>query len=423
MIDAAKFIVENSIELAGDYYNRIVKKNIDSFNDVELEEIKKIYNNSISARTVLKNFRKTGDVYNYLLTITTNKNDDIKKLFLRYKLVPFESLIDEFEVRFKNELEERFSFSDLILGNVYTTWDTVFLADTYRTQTFGILTARNKDNVITGIVVRGAFGLSEGYDNYWINEDECIYHLISGNNINNDNLLTGKYPIYVFDKISENQQLFRGVFYLEEHLESKHSVKLVRNRENSLNRRVTKRKNYQLPTTKPFVKMIDKKDSVTAGTDQIGNNKIIAGAKAESDVVKTLTSLGFIVEDVANNSNYHFDILIKELELGLEVKNIRNGNFYISENEIRVFEREQSRICFVDKKEILISKKYKDVIALKRIFNDLRSIDSEIKDLYHGVYEPDSLRIGINESNKKELLEDFYLITNYTYEQVNKILK
>lgn len=423
MIDAAKFIVENSIDLARDYYNKIVKKNPDSFSDVELEELKKIYDNSTNARGVLRNFRKTGDVYKYLLTITTDRNEYIKELFLKYKLVPFEDLIDDFETKFKNELEDRFSFSDLVLGNVYTTWDVVFLAEIYRTQTFGILTARDENDDITGIVIRGEFGSSEGYDNYWINEDECVYHLISGKNVNNTNLLTGNYPIYVFDRLSANQQLFRGVFYLDEHLESKHSVKLVRNKKDLINKRTTRRRNYQLPTTKPFVKMVDRKDPKVAGTDQIGKNKVIAGARAENNVVKFLSNLGFIVDDVANNKNYHFDILLKELDLGLEVKNIINGNFYISENEIRVFERDQSRICFVDKRDILISKKHEDVVALKRIFSDLRSIDSDIKDSYAGIYEPDSLRIGINEFNKKELLEDFYLVTNYTYDDIMKILK
>lgn len=423
MIDAAKFIVENSIDLARNYYNGIVMKNKDSFSDVELEELKKIYDNSTHARGIIRNFRKTGDVYKYLLATTKDKNEYVKDLFLKYKLVPFEDLIEDFEVKFKNDLEDRFSFNDLISGNVYTTWDVVFLADTYTVRSFGILTARDENDTITGIVIRGEFGSSEGYDNYWINDDECVYHLITGNNVHNNNLLTGDYPIYVFDRLSANQQLFRGVFYLEEHLKSKHSVKLVRNKKDSINKRTTRRRNYQLPTTKPFVKMVDRKDPRTAGTDQIGKNKVIAGARAENNVIKFLSSLGFIVDDVANNKNYHFDILLKELDLGLEVKNIVNGNFYISENEIRVFERDQSRICFVDKRDILISKKHKDVVALKRIFSDLRSIDSEIKDLYDGIYEPDSLRIGINEFNKKELLEDFYLVTNYTYDNIMKILK
>lgn len=54
-------------------------------------------------------------------------------------LVPFEDIIEEFEAEFGDELENYSQLKDLVIGDLYTTWDFIFLSETYKTQTTGIL--------------------------------------------------------------------------------------------------------------------------------------------------------------------------------------------------------------------------------------------------------------------------------------------
>lgn len=147
-------------------------------------------------------------------------------------------------------------------------------------------------------------------------------------------------------------------------------------------------KDYKLPTTNRFTKMMDKKDATRAGTDQIQERK---KQNAENKIAKFLENIGYQVLKVANNPKYHYDIHIEDCNLGLEVKNIENGYFYISENEVRQFENGATRLCFVDKEKLLISKKYEETNTLKDIFADIRKIDEDIIDKYSGVYQASDL--------------------------------
>ncbi len=103
----------------------------------------------------------------------------------------------------------------------------------------GILSVKNLDEKTIGITARGTFGSKGNYGNYWINENECIYYLIERKNTktnqvitrkdkNNDLLLSGKYPIYVFEKLDTNNQVFKGVFTFEEYFKDNHQVRLKR---------------------------------------------------------------------------------------------------------------------------------------------------------------------------------------------------
>ncbi len=85
------------------------------------------------------------------------------------------------------------------------------------------------------------------------------------------------------------------------------------------------------------------------GTILESKRKIYSGRKAEKYFISFLTSKRFIenidFEDVANNRNYGFDV--KFGQVGLEIKNIASGDFYLSDNEIAHFENRKTLIVLI----------------------------------------------------------------------------
>lgn len=179
-------------------------------------------------------------MYKYLKNIVEKNNKESMNRFLRYNLVPFELIIDEFKVKFRNELDKVFRPEDFIEGNAYNTLTLIALSGDYN-SVVGILPIKDYNDKIIGITARGTFESDGNYPNYWINDNECVCHLISGNHKNNILLLTGKYPIYIFDKTRKNNQVFRGVFKLAEHLESSHQVRLVKTNSKKIKRKRSSR--------------------------------------------------------------------------------------------------------------------------------------------------------------------------------------
>ena len=181
-------------------------------------------------------------------------------------------------------------------------------------------------------------------------------------------------------------------------------------------------KQYRQPTIKKFTKQTDKKDAVKFGTSEISKNKILSGQKAERVVIKFLTSLGIRAFDVADNSKYPYDIYIEDTRTGFEVKNILSGSFYISENEIRQIENNNTRLVLVHDNNILVSKPIEELTELKRIFRELREINQYIIDSYNGEYNNDDLRIAIKNENEEKIRNDFIKINNLTKEEIINLL-
>lgn len=175
---------------------------------------------------------------------------------------------------------------------------------------------------------------------------------------------------------------------------------------------------YKFPIGKVFVKDIDKKTSVLAGTSIISENKIKSGSVAEIKVLKHFDKIGIIVENVADDTKYHFDILLREFNLGLEVKNVENGSFFISENEIRRYENGETVLCFVDQNDLLISKRFDQTTTLKNVISDIREIDSYIIDKYQSWYKAQGLEIKWF----SEFQDDFIIINRLNKEQIIKII-
>lgn len=90
--------------------------------------------------------------------------------------------------------------------------------------------------------------------------------------------------------------------------------------------------------------------SKTSGTTKSGLHKAFSGRKAEKYFIDFLKynnfkeNIDFI--DVANNKDFGYDV--KFFNIGLEIKNIKSGSFYLSDNEIAYLENNMTVLILID---------------------------------------------------------------------------
>lgn len=103
-----------------------------------------------------------------------------------------------------------------------------------------------------------------------------------------------------------------------------------------------------LPTTELYKHRYN--ISSTNGTVKSSINKVYSGRKAEKYFINFLKHNQFIENkdfyDVANDKNYGFDV--KFFNIGLEIKNIKSGSFYLTDNEIAHIESNKTILVLVD---------------------------------------------------------------------------
>ena len=153
-----------------------------------------------------------------------------------------------------------------------------------------------------------------------------------------------------------------------------------------------------------------------SGTANESATKIRIGRKAEKYFISFLISLGFKNEidfiDVANNKNYGYDIRFLGVEL--EIKNIKSGSFFITDNEIARLENSKTNLILVDiDNGIWLLKN--DSIWLKNSINNIKNLRDYCKSQYNNLDVCD-VRIMIDD-NLKQSIPD---ISSYNKEQVTK---
>lgn len=130
----------------------------------------------------------------------------------------------------------------------------------------------------------------------------------------------------------------------------------------------------ELPTSTVIKRDYDLKK--VNGTTEQALKKICNGRKAEKYFKSYLSDfLGFKENkdffDVSNNKHYGFDIRL--FDIGLEVKNIKNGAFYLTDNEIARLEKTNTHLILIDiDNGIWLLKN--DSIWLKDIICEIRNI-------------------------------------------------
>lgn len=155
-----------------------------------------------------------------------------------------------------------------------------------------------------------------------------------------------------------------------------------------------------------------------SGTSKSSVNKIISGRKAEKYFLSFLNNKQFIENqdyyDVANNKTYGYDI--KFFDLGIEIKNIKNGSFYLSDNEIAYIESDKTVLILVDIDNGIWVLKH-SCVWLKNVINNIKQIREYGSNKYPNIELTD---IKINIDNK--LANDCYEISNLSHNEILKIL-
>ncbi len=142
-----------------------------------------------------------------------------------------------------------------------------------------------------------------------------------------------------------------------------------------------------------------------SGTSDESANKIRSGRKAEKYFTSFLTSLGFIKNqdffDVANNKTYGYDI--RFYDVGLEVKNINSGTFFLSDNEIARLENTDTHLVLVDIDNGIWFLK-NNSRWLKEIISDIKKIRDYCNTHYSNI-DPCDIKIIINNDIKNDVVD------------------
>src|SRR5699024_9765567 len=182
MIEASKFVIDKTINPAIELYNNSL--NVKSvLSEEDLEEIKQIRDQSSASKVIITRFKKTGDLYLYLKKSIETSDGKTKNLMNKFNLTPYEDILDDFENKFKEEINDNSELNELVIGDVYTTYDFVFLAGLYRAQVPGILGVKDYNNETQAVIARGEFEKSnKKYKNEYLSDDKSKikYYLISG---------------------------------------------------------------------------------------------------------------------------------------------------------------------------------------------------------------------------------------------------
>lgn len=154
------------------------------------------------------------------------------------------------------------------------------------------------------------------------------------------------------------------------------------------------------------------------GTIKSSLNKVSSGRKAEKYFIDFLKQNQFKENidfyDVANNKDFGYDI--KFFNIGLEIKNIKYGSFYLSDNEIAHIESNKTTLILVDiDNGIWVLNN--SSIWLKNVISNIKSIREYCSTTYPNI---DLTDIKINIDNKLE--NDCYEISQLNYNDILKVI-
>ena len=142
------------------------------------------------------------------------------------------------------------------------------------------------------------------------------------------------------------------------------------------------------------------------GTIKDAVKRIYSGRKAEKYFLSFLKDClgleqGIDFIDVSNNKEYGYDIRL--FGCGIEVKNIKNGGFYLTDNEIARLEHSETHLILVDIDNGIWLLKNNST-WLKTIIANIKSIRNFCKDNYSQLDLTD-IRVKIDESVNNEITE------------------
>lgn len=169
---------------------------------------KKIKGHVQRSKTLVRNFKKTGDLYRYLKRFETHPTPGQSHIYDGLKMLglkAYEDILPEFERRFQNYFDELTTLDDFLIGQTYSSWDIAIFSRTYDCQS-GIYLIGKEPNY-QAIFVKATLNGGK-YPNQWLIPDEELkYYLYSlkGNfnpeyKVNRAIIQSKDIPIYVFIK-------------------------------------------------------------------------------------------------------------------------------------------------------------------------------------------------------------------------------
>lgn len=156
------------------------------------------------------------------------------------------------------------------------------------------------------------------------------------------------------------------------------------------------------------------------GTINDAAKRIRSGRKAEKYFVSFLKDYlcleqGSDFIDVSNNKEYGFDIRL--FDCGIEIKNIKNGGFYLTDNEIARLVHSETHLGLVDiDNGIWLLKNNSN--WLKTIIANIKSIRNFCKDNYSKLNLTD-IKINIDSDIEPDVIE----LTNLSRQKFEDLLK
>lgn len=142
------------------------------------------------------------------------------------------------------------------------------------------------------------------------------------------------------------------------------------------------------------------------GTTKDSVKKICSGRKAEKYFISYLRDYlglepGVDFIDVSNNKEYGYDIRV--FGYGIEVKNIKNGGFYLTDNEIARLEHSETHLilCDIDNGIWLLKN---DSKWLKMVISNIKSIRKYCSNTYKTLDLSD-IRICLDETINSEVVD------------------
>lgn len=145
--------------------------------------------------------------------------------------------------------------------------------------------------------------------------------------------------------------------------------------------------------------------SSLSGTSLNSLRKIYSGRKAEKYFIDFLKTNQFVENkdyfDVANQKSYGYDV--KLYNIGLEIKNIKAGSFYLSDNEIAHLENNITHLILIDiDNGIWLLKNTSK--WLRNIIKNIKEIREYCKSKYPSINLTD-IQINIDKSIEEDLCE------------------
>lgn len=154
------------------------------------------------------------------------------------------------------------------------------------------------------------------------------------------------------------------------------------------------------------------------GTSIVSLNKVYSGRKAEKYFIDFLKYNKFEYNkdfyDVADDKNYGFDVNFHDI--GIEIKNIKSGSFYLSDNEIAYLEKNKTFLVLVDIDN--------GIWALNKSSRWLENVISNIKEIrnYCSIKYPKLDLTDIKINIDDELESDCCEISHFGHDEILSIL-